>query len=232
MPANNMPSNKQLLENPENNKYSVIIFDWDGTLMDSIDKIIVCMTQAAKLTNIEAPAPQSIRNIIGLSLDKAMATLYPLLSSVQQKQLIDVYRLQYTYLNTQETPFYPGIKAWLASLKEQGYLLAVATGKGRKGLDRTLLQYQVADLFSITYCADETLSKPDPLMLNNILETLSITAEQALMIGDSSFDLEMANNANIDCIGVTYGVHAESILSQYKPIAILSDLPTQLWKYI
>lgn len=227
-----MPANKLSFENPQNNKYSVIIFDWDGTLMDSIDKIITCMTQAAMLSNITAPAPQSIRNIIGLSLDKAMVTLYPTLSCAERTQLIDAYRHQYTYLNQQATPFYPGIKAWLTSLKEQGYLLAVATGKGRKGLDRTLLQYQVADLFSITYCADETLSKPHPLMLNNILETLSINAEQALMVGDSSFDLEMANNANIDCIGVTYGVHSESILSQYKPIAILSDLPTQLWKYI
>ncbi|MFT7052719.1 MAG: phosphoglycolate phosphatase [Psychromonas sp.] len=227
-----MPANKLLLEHSETNKYSVIIFDWDGTLMDSIDKIINCMTQAAELSNITAPDPQSIRNIIGLSLDKAMVTLYPMQSSAKRTQLIDAYRHQYTYLNHQATPFYPGIKAWLTSLKEQGYRLAVATGKGRKGLDRTLLQYQVTDLFSITYCADETLSKPDPLMLNNILEALAITAEQALMIGDSSFDLEMANNANIDCIGVTYGVHSESILSQYKPVAILSDLPTQLWKYI
>lgn len=227
-----MPANQQLLENSQKNKYSVIIFDWDGTLMDSIDKIINCVTQAAKLTNIAAPSPQSIRNIIGLSLEKAMATLYPLLSSAEQTQLIDAYRHQYTYLNKQATPFYPGIKAWLTLLKEQGYLLAVATGKGRQGLDRLLLQYEVADLFSITYCADETLSKPDPLMLNNILKELSITAEQALMIGDSSFDLEMANNANIDCIGVTYGVHSESILSLYKPIAMLSDLPSQLWKYI
>lgn len=227
-----MHSNKPLFENPENNKYAVIIFDWDGTLMDSIDKIINCVIQAAKLSNIPAPSPQAIRNIIGLSLDKAMDTLFPMLSSAKQKQLIDVYRHQYSSLNKQQTPFYPGIKAWLRLLKAQGYLLAVATGKGRKGLNRVLLEYDVTDLFSITYCADETFSKPDPLMLNNILEELSINAEQALMIGDSSFDLEMANNANIDCIGVTYGVHSEALLSQYNPIAILSDLPTQLWKYI
>jgi phosphoglycolate phosphatase len=227
-----MHSNKLLLENPENNKYSVIIFDWDGTLMDSIDKIINCVIQAAKLSNIVGPSPQAIRNIIGLSLDNAMGILFPMLSFAKQQQLIDAYRHQYTYLNKQQTPFYPGIKAWLRLLKKQGYILAVATGKGRKGLDRLLLQYEVTDLFSITYCADETLSKPHPLMLNNILSELSINAEHALMIGDSSFDLEMANNANIDCIGVTYGVHSETLLSQYNPIAILSDLPTQLWKYI
>ncbi|MFT6925577.1 MAG: phosphoglycolate phosphatase [Psychromonas sp.] len=227
-----MHSNKLPPGNPDNNKYSVIIFDWDGTLMDSIDKIINCVTQAAKLTDVVAPSAESIRNIIGLSLEKAMATLFPMLSFAKQAQLIETYRHQYTYLNKQETPFYPGIKVWLKLLKEQGYLLAVATGKGRKGLDRLLLQYEVTDLFSITYCADETLSKPHPLMLNNILKELEINAEQALMIGDSSFDLEMANNANIDCIGVTYGVHSESILSRYNPVAILSDLPTQLWKYI
>lgn len=227
-----MHPNELLRVNPEENKYSVIIFDWDGTLMDSIDKIVACVTQAAKLNNLLAPSPQAIRNIIGLSLDKAMATLYPMLPAAQRAQLIDAYRHQYAHLNTQQTPFYPGIKACLTSLKERGYLLAVATGKGRNGLDRMLSQYEVTDLFSITYCADETLSKPDPLMLNKILQTLEVNAEQALMIGDSSFDLEMANNANVDCIGVTYGVHPEDILSQYNPIAILSDLPTQLWEYI
>jgi len=227
-----MHSNKFFLNNSTKNKYSLIIFDWDGTLMDSIDKIVACVTQAAKVSDLLIPTPESIRNIIGLSLDKAMCTLYPTLSAVKQQQLVEAYRRQYLYLNDQQTPFYPGIKTWLTLLKEQGYTLAVATGKGRNGLDRLLLQHNVADLFAITYCADEALSKPHPLMLKQILKELDIHAEQALMIGDSSFDLEMANNANVDCIGVTYGVHSESVLMRYNPIAILSDLPTQLGEYI
>lgn len=227
-----MHFNKLTVQNPTKNKYSLIIFDWDGTLMDSIDKIVACVSEAAKLTNLPVPSPESIRNIIGLSLDNAMATLYPSLPSAKRQQLVDAYRHQYSHSNEQQTPFYPGIKDWLMLLKEQGYKLAVATGKGRNGLDRMLFEHDLTDFFAITYCADEALSKPHPLMLNNILCELDMDPEQALMIGDSSFDLEMANNANMDCIGVTYGVHCETVLSRYNPIAILDDLPTQLCKYI
>ena len=227
-----MHSNKLTVENSTTNKYSLIIFDWDGTLMDSIDKIVACVTAAAELNNIAAPSAQSIRNIIGLSLDNAMMTLYPDLPSEQRKALVDTYRHQYSSLNKQQTPFYPGIKDWLNSLKEQGYTLAVATGKGRSGLNRLLNEHDLNDLFATTYCADEAFSKPHPLMLHKILAELDMKAEQALMIGDSAFDLEMANNASIDCIGVTYGVHCETILSRYNPIAILDDLPNQLGNYI
>lgn len=213
-------------------KYPVIIFDWDGTLMDSIDKIVACMKQAAITIELEVPGSQAIRNIIGLSLDKAMAELYPTQPAHRQVAMKNAYREQYLLSEQLQTPFYPGVKEWLTSLKDQGYILAVATGKGRNGLDRILHQYDVHHLFSITYCADETNSKPDPLMLNKILEDLDMQPHQALMIGDSSYDLEMANNANIACVGVDYGVHSEHILSQFEPIAILSDLPTELGTYI
>jgi phosphoglycolate phosphatase len=213
-------------------KYPVIIFDWDGTLMDSIDKIVVCMKQAAIVTGLEEPSSQAIRNIIGLSLDKAMAKLYPTQPAHQQVAVKNAYREQYLYYDQQQTPFYPGVKEWLTSLKEQGYTLAVATGKGRNGLNRILEQHDVHDLFTVTYCADETNSKPDPLMLNKILEDLDIQPHQALMIGDSSYDLEMANNANIACVGVDYGVHSHTVLSQFQPLAILSDLPNELGAYI
>lgn len=213
-------------------RYPVIIFDWDGTLMDSIDKIVACVKQAAIITQQEVPSADAIRDIIGLSLDKAMAILFPLQSLQQQAALVAAYREQYLELNHQPTPFYPGIKEWLISLKMQGYLLAVATGKGRNGLNRMLHKYEVNDLFAVTYCADETSSKPDPLMLNRILADLNIAPHQALMIGDSSYDLEMANNAQVACVGVTYGVHTQQVLSKYGPIAILSDLPKQLGDYI
>ena len=213
-------------------KYPVIIFDWDGTLMDSIDKIVACMKQAAIVTGLEVPSSQAIRNIIGLSLDKAMAKLYPTQPAHQQVAVKNAYREQYLHYDQQQTPFYPGVKEWLSSLKEQGYTLAVATGKGRNGLNRILAQHDVHDLFSVTYCADETNSKPDPLMLHKILEDLDIQPHQALMIGDSSYDLEMANNANIACVGVDYGVHSHTVLAQFQPLAILSDLPKQLGAYI
>jgi len=213
-------------------KYKAIIFDWDGTLMDSIDKIVASMQAAAKDCQLPTPTVDAIRNIIGLRLDKVMATLFPEESHERQASIVEAYRFQYRHLSQYETPFYPGIKSWLSDLKEQGYLLAVATGKGRNGLDLLLDTLAVRDLFDVTYCADETESKPDPLMLNRILKDLNLDASQALMIGDTSYDLEMANNAKIDCLGVSYGVHSKAILKQFNPIAIVDDLPTEFALYV
>lgn len=213
-------------------KYKVIIFDWDGTLMDSIDKIVACVKAAANDCNIPAPTTEAIRFIVGLRLDKSMLQLFPDVSPKKRLALTAAYRQQYTSTNKLETPFYEGIECWLKSLKDAGYLLAVATGKGRDGLNRILDKFAVQDLFTVTYCADETASKPDPLMLNLILKDLGIDTSQALMVGDTSYDLEMANNANIDCLGVSYGVHSEIILNQFNPIAIVDDLPKEFSLYV
>ena len=213
-------------------RYSLLIFDWDCTLMDSLYKIVATMQQAALQLNVAMPSSAAIRDIIGLSLDHAMDKLFPDHTRQTRLAIIDAYRSEYRQFNGQQTSFYPGVKEWLHALKDRGYLLAVATGKGRNGLNSVLESHAMNDFFAVTYCADETASKPDPLMLQKILEDMGIKAEQALMIGDSSYDLEMANNATIDCIGVSYGVHCETILSAYRPLAILDDLPTQLDAYI
>jgi len=208
--------------------YKVIIFDWDGTLMDSIDKIVASLQGAAKECQLAVPDSAAIRHIIGLSLDSAMQQLFPQHSSTQQAAMVEAYRHQYLALDSlHPTLFYPDIIPWLTTLKQQGYLLAVATGKGRNGLDRLLDKHALRDLFAVTYCADETLSKPNPLMLHRILADLNLQPAQALMVGDSSYDLEMANNANIDCLGVSYGVHSNQILQQFNPIAIVDDLPKE-----
>ncbi|MEI6897239.1 MAG: HAD-IA family hydrolase [Psychromonas sp.] len=213
--------------------YKVIIFDWDGTLMDSIDKIVASMQAAANDCQLTIPSSETVRHQVGLSLDKVMMQLYPHESVAQQAAMVEAYRFQYRALDKQHaTPFYPGIQTWLMDLKAQGYLLAVATGKGRNGLNRLLEKFAVKDLFAVTYCADETQSKPNPLMLNLILKDLSLVASQALMVGDSSYDLEMANNANIDCLGVSYGVHSEQLLKQFNPIAIVDDLPKEFALYV
>ncbi|PKF61097.1 haloacid dehalogenase [Psychromonas sp. psych-6C06] len=208
-------------------RYKVIIFDWDGTLMDSIAKIVASLKGAAIECQVCEPTTAQIRHIIGLSLDKAMATLFPEQSKQTQRLLVDAYRQKYSVLTHIETPFYRGIKPWLLQLKAQGYLLAVATGKGRAGLDSLMDKFAVKDLFSTTYCADETASKPDPLMLTKILDDLNLNVSQALMVGDSSYDLAMANSVGMDCLAVSYGVHNKQILSQFKPIAIVDDLPKE-----
>jgi len=212
-------------------KYSLIIFDWDGTLMDSLDKIVTSVKNASLATGLSAPSTEAIRNIIGLSLDTAMQRLFPNESIQKQTTVADAYRHEFRSNNV-PMPFYTGIKNWLTELKAQGYQLAVATGKGRNGLDRVLKENDVADLFAITYSAEQAKSKPDPLMLHNILTELDVPAESALMIGDSSYDLEMANNAGVDCIGVNYGVHSVEVLSKFSPVAIVSDLPRELGAYI
>ena len=213
-------------------KYKLIVFDWDGTLMDSIDKIVLCMQQAAKQRHQTIPSEQSVKNIIGLSLLNAMEQLFPTLTLIEQKALVEAYREQYNLHQHIDTPLYPEIKTLLVNLKSQGYTLAVATGKGRNGLNRMLDKSNTVDLFSATICADEANSKPDPLMLNLLLKKLNIEASQALMVGDSSYDLEMAKNAGMDRLGVSYGVHEASILSLFNPVAIVDSLATELQQYI
>lgn len=213
-------------------KYPLIIFDWDGTLMDSIDKIVLCMQQAAKQENTIPPSDQAIKNIIGLSLLKAMQQLFPALSLSKQHALVEAYRVQYYAHEHIHTPFYQGIGTLLTQLKSQGYTLAVATGKGRKGLNKMIQKTNTEDLFSATVCADEANSKPDPLMIHLLLEKLGFSASQALMIGDSSYDLEMANNAGVKCIGVSYGVHSVETLLLSNPVAILDCLATELHSHL
>ena len=213
-------------------RYQLIIFDWDGTLMDSLDKIVVCMQAAAKQMQQAIPSEQSVKNIIGLSLLNAVQHLFPKLLLNEQQALVVVYREQYHLHQNIETPLYPGIKTLLTTLKEQGYLLAVATGKGRNGLDNMLAQSGTSDLFSATICADEAHSKPDPLMLDMLLQQLQVEPSEALMIGDSSYDLAMAQQAGIASLGVSYGVHDVQKLIQFSPIMILDNLALELQQYI
>lgn len=213
-------------------KYPLIIFDWDGTLMDSINKIVVCMQAAALQENQLQPSTQNIRNIIGLSLQTAMEKLFPSLSHSEHVSLVEAYRHQYKLHEHVNTYMYKGVVDFLTSLKSKGYTLAVATGKGREGLDQMLEKSNTAHLFSATVCADEANSKPDPLMISMLLAELDMATEQAIMVGDSSYDLDMARNAGIKSIGVSYGVHDEAILTLSKPLTIVDSLPNQLQHYI
>lgn len=213
-------------------KYQLIIFDWDGTLMDSIDKIVLCMQKASLQEGLLAPTASAVKDIIGLSLLNAVNTLFPSLNLSQQQSLVDAYREQYQLHQHLDTPLYDGVKELLESLKEMGYQLAVATGKARFGLNNMLEKTDSWHLFSATICADEANSKPDPLMIQLLLDELQVEAQHALMVGDSIYDLQMANNAGVDCLGVSYGVHDHSNLQQAQPIAVVDHLASQLPDYI
>ena len=161
----------------------LVIFDWDGTLFDSVGQIVASLQYAAQ--QFEQPlTDDAAKSIIGLGLPEVM----------------------------------------LADLKQQGLKLAVATGKSRKGLDRVLTQTHSHEIFDITRAASETKSKPDPLMLQEILAELDVAVECAIMVGDTSYDLEMARNLNMPRIGVSYGVHSIETLQQYQPLTIAHNV--------
>ncbi|NQZ88120.1 MAG: HAD-IA family hydrolase [Colwellia sp.] len=204
--------------------YKLIIFDWDGTLMDSVDRIVFSMQASATALSFTPPSYDQAKQIIGLSLSKAIQTLFPSANKEQVKLLTAQYKHQYVEVNTTPTPLFEHAFELLVNLKQDNKLLAVATGKGRGGLQRVWQASDTEHFFHASRCADESISKPDPDMINSLLKELNIQQHEAVMIGDTSFDLEMAQKAGVDSIGVTYGVHDEDVLSKYQPRAIVDSL--------
>nr|WP_019342476.1 HAD-IA family hydrolase [Stutzerimonas stutzeri] len=200
------------------NKYELLIFDWDGTLVDSIGRIVESILVAAARCDLPRLDEHSIKGIIGLGLPEAIAVLYP---DVTDRKLVEAFRRAYAdhYLALEAEPsmLYPGVATALQQFREQGHQLAVATGKGRRGLDRVLAGQGWSDFFDVTRCADETASKPDPLMIHEILEHCGVSPERALMIGDSVFDLEMARRAGVDSVAVSYGAQPLDVLLSCSP---------------
>jgi len=202
-------------------KYKLVIFDWDGTVMDSVTKIVNCIRSSAESLNIVPPSDEAIKNIIGMSLEKAIDVLFP--DNVAQHQaLISGYKYQYS-VDTTPTPVFADVVSVLNALKEQGIVLAVATGKGRGGLERLLDQSQLRHFFSATRTSDEAQSKPSPDMLYQLLEELGISAQDAVMIGDTQIDMTMAKAAGMDRIGVTMGVHNAQQLNKLSPVATVDN---------
>ncbi|MBA1272756.1 HAD-IA family hydrolase [Stutzerimonas azotifigens] len=196
----------------------LLIFDWDGTLADSIGRIVQAMHQAADACDLPRLDDAAVKGIIGLALPEAIAHLYPQLTGAASIEVFrQRYSEQYLALEHQPSPLFPGVVELLAKFREQGLLLAVATGKSRRGLDRVLAAHRWEDYFDITRCADETASKPDPLMLDEILAHCGKRSDQAVMIGDSIFDLQMAQRAGMDAIAVSYGAQAPEVLALHSP---------------
>ncbi|WP_407296315.1 HAD-IA family hydrolase [Stutzerimonas zhaodongensis] len=200
------------------NKYDLLIFDWDGTLADSIARIVESISVAAARCDLPALDGDRIKGIIGLGLPEAIAVLYPHLSDLK---VVEAFRRAYAdhYLSLEAvpSPLFPGVVQALERFRDQGHLLAVATGKGRRGLDRVLAGHGWADFFDVTRCADETASKPDPMMIHEILAYCGVCPERAVMIGDSVFDLEMARRAGVDSVAVSYGAQPLEVLMSCSP---------------
>ncbi len=204
--------------------YELLIFDWDGTLIDSAAHIVNCIHLVHNNVGLDVRSDLEIRNIIGLGLEEAFQALHPQAGYTQIQAAAHEYRQQFFLHNRQASTLFAGARETLEILNRQGYLLAIATGKSRQGLDQVLAETALKPLFPITRCADETHSKPHPLMLEEILAEYNLPASAALMIGDTEYDLQMAHTIQMHAAGVSYGVHGRERLAALSPRICLEDI--------
>lgn len=195
----------------------LVVFDWDGTLIDSIGWIVNCIQHAARECRCPVPNDAEARSIIGLGLAEAMERLFPDTGDQTRACLVESYRTLYASWSISPQDLFPGVVEMLVSLRNHGYQLAVATGKSRAGLRSAMSGTQTTGLFDSTRCADETCSKPDPLMLFEIMQELNAVPVRTLMVGDTRHDLGMARNAGVRSIAVTCGADPGAVLQEFEP---------------
>jgi phosphoglycolate phosphatase len=212
-------------------KYKAIIFDWDGTLMDSVGKIVETMQSSAKHLGLPVPDYAQAKNVIGISLLPALKQLFNIDDERQAMALFHTYKDHFKQHKEISSPLFTGAIELLNSLKQKGYVLAVATGKGRQGLELNWHHSNTADYFVTARTADDAQSKPSPDMLQQILTELKMTAAEVLMVGDTTYDMAMAQAINMDRIGVSFGVHSPEELNKHQPIAVI-DLLEQLLVHV
>ncbi|WP_404413421.1 HAD-IA family hydrolase [Vreelandella aquamarina] len=199
-------------------RFDLVIFDWDGTLMNSVPKIVACMREATRDAQLPSPTDKAVENIIGLGLPEAVATLFPGISEAQSTRLRECYAHHFVHADNTPMTFFEGVEQHIHGLRERSELkMAVATGKTRKGLARIFEQTRSGDWFHASRTADETRSKPHPQMLSELLEELSLPAERAVMVGDTEYDLAMARALGMPSVGVSYGVHSVERLTTCEP---------------
>jgi phosphoglycolate phosphatase len=202
----------------------LVVFDWDGTLMDSEARIVSSMQAAFTDLGRASPPTAAVREVIGLGLTEAVRRLPGIADDEPIEALMDRYRHHYLSANATPTPLFGGARSMLERLAARGRLLAVATGKSRRGLDQALEQSGLEGHFHATRCAEETFSKPNPAMLFELMEELGVDAGNTLMVGDTEFDLLMARNAGVRALAVTYGAHPAERLIAHEPSATAHSL--------
>ena len=203
-------------------RFDLLVFDWDGTLMDSARCIAESLQAACRDVGYAVPSDRDARYVIGLGLNDAMAHVLPGVDPSAYAQVVERYRHHFL-LHDSGTTLFSGVAELLQHLRDAGHLLAVATGKTRRGLDRALDQTGLGACFHATRCADESKSKPHPEMLHWLTRTLDVEPERTLMIGDTSHDMEMARNAGVQRLAVAHGAHQRCDLVRYEPLACVDD---------
>ena len=204
--------------------YQLLVFDWDGTLMDSTAVITHAIQAACRDLGLPVPSDVDASYVIGLGLGDALRHAVPTLEPRDYGQLSQAYRRHY-FAHDNDLTLFPGALDMLYALKAAGYSLAVATGKSRVGLDRALDHADLRGLFDTTRTADETASKPHPAMLLEIMQELDRAPDMTLMIGDTTHDLLMARNAGTAAVGVVYGAHDAQQLADLQPVFLADSVP-------
>jgi phosphoglycolate phosphatase len=207
------------VSNAPQRRFDLIVFDWDGTLFDSTGLIVRCIQGACRDIGAAVPSDADAAYVIGLGLHDALQHAVPGLPPERYPELGNRYRHHY-FARQHELVLFPGTLDMLHALKARNHLLAVATGKGRKGLDEALAQSELKGLFDGTRTADETASKPHPLMLQQLMAEFGTAPARTLMIGDTTHDLQLALNAGTPRVGVSYGAHEPDTFHAFEPLAV------------
>ncbi|QJE00887.1 HAD-IIIA family hydrolase [Massilia forsythiae] len=205
-------------------QFDLLVFDWDGTLMDSTATIVKCIQSAARDLGLAVPSDAAAAHVIGLGLSEAMHAVMPDIEPALFPRMVERYRYHYL-TKDHELVLFKGVREMLEDLSQQGYFLAVATGKSRVGLNRSLDAARLLSTFDATRCADETFSKPHPAMLQELTRELGQDMRRTVMIGDTTHDLLMANNAGASGIGVEYGAHPVQQLHACHPVFTAKNVP-------
>ena len=201
-------------------RFELVVFDWDGTLIDSAGAIVACIQAACRDLGLPVPDEERASHVIGLGLADALAHAVPTLPPAEYGRLAERYRFHFLARDA-ALPLFPGTREMLAALRLRGHALAIATGKSRAGLARALQTTALAALFDATRCADQTAPKPAPDMLLELMEELGAEPARTIMIGDTSHDLQMAASAGVAAVAVSYGAHPVEALAALSPLALV-----------
>ena len=206
----------------------LVVFDWDGTLMDSTGQIVAAATAAIAQLGLPVRSPAAIRDIIGLGLRESWQRLFPEHGPDDFLPFVDAYRDHFLAPEQQTAQLFAAAAEVVEELAGRGFLLAVATGKSRRGLDRDLATTGLGRFMAGTRTADETRSKPHPDMLHELMGSLGAAPAATLMVGDTEWDLEMARRAGVPAVAVSYGAHLPERLHPYEPLACIDTLEALL----
>lgn len=211
-------------------RFQLLVFDWDGTLVDSAQSIVESLQGACTDLGFEPPSDERARHIIGLGLKDALRYAIPHVPETEHRRIVERYRIHFLARDAHMRLF-SGVTDGLTVLQSRGYLMGIATGKSRRGLERALDQVGVRQFFAASRCADEGFSKPHPGMLQAVMDELAVRPEDTLMIGDTTHDLAMATNAGVPALAVAYGAHPKDQLLAARPHACV-DTPAELFTWL